>query len=65
MGQRYTDKELAQSKAKTERDEHAHARIDELQRAIAALEELHGHDPGPARGRMVEADRRAKKRLGL
>lgn len=70
MGQRYTDQELAQSRAKDTRDDHAHARIDELHKLLEqALSDLAVHgkatDTAVVKGMLAEADKRAERRVGL
>lgn len=66
MGQRYTDQELAQSRAKDKRDDHAHARIDELQKALVELlAEAKSPAAATLKGRFAEADKRAERRVGL
>lgn len=64
MGQRYSDEELAQGRAKDTRDPHAHARIDALQKELVEI--LENIDPdiaGVAKTRFKMADKRVEKRL--
>lgn len=76
MGQRYSDQELARSRAQAKRDEHAHARIDALQKQVAGLLAVCLHGP-MVKGNAADdaakiilesfkdADKQVEQKLGL